>query len=164
MNKDTIRKIRSMITSTSIPEEISALYLLASSVETISRDVYRRIRSIYAWNGIVCTDNALLSGMNSYCEAVKLATSRFYKDIEPQIDGVTFSLFYDPNKPDTAEEGANAYDNFSDDANEMCRLLLLYIDRTARNKESFEKVFTMIRDLPSCGIFKDEDISRFKQK
>lgn len=65
-----------------------------------------------------------------------------------------------PDAPDNAE----AYDGFSQDQLEVVRLLMLYVDRTARNNDAFAKVFATLRRMPGNGLFKDEDIARFKMK
>lgn len=160
--KADLKTIRKEIKESTIPEELKILYLLASSVELINADAYRRCQSVYIKHGVHLVDNPLLSGLKDYCEAVKTATWHFFHRIEPMVSGATFEAIYDREKPETIDEASEAYDQFSRDANEICRLMLLYIDRTARSEEAYGKVFKTLRQLPSSGIINDEDISRFK--
>lgn len=39
---------------------------------------------------------------------------------------------------------------------------MLYIDRTARDSDKAGKVFSLLEEMPSLEIFKEEDIRHFK--
>lgn len=162
MDKKLIKKIREEIKESSIPEELKVLYLMASATETLSQDAFRRCKAVYVKNGIKVTDNPLLTGLNDYCEAVMKASWHFFHRVEPQINSATFGAFYDRERPETTKDAVAAWDQFEADANEMCRLILLYVDRTVKNDVSCMNVFETLSKLPSCGLFSDEDIARFK--
>lgn len=150
MDKEILKKIHANIDNSTIPEEIKALYEMASATELMSVQVFERIRAIYTKNGYRCAENDLLKGINDYCKAVKTASFLFAQRIEPQIFNATYNL-----------AGSKAYDWFNSDTNELCRLILLYIDRTARNNENYTKVFDFLQDLPTCGIFKEKDVEKY---
>lgn len=57
-----------------------------------------------------------------------------------------------------------SYQSHQMDANEACRLMLLYWDRCFNNFDNVNKAFASIRELPSCGIFSEEDIERYRLK
>ena len=59
---------------------------------------------------------------------------------------------------------AEACDNHSKDAYEVCRLLMLYIDRCWGDEEAANKVIACLEGLPTCNIFEDEDIERFRMR
>lgn len=153
MNKEILKNIRASIDNSTIPEEIKALYELAAATELMNTQVFERIRAKYIRNGYRCTENDMLKGINDYCKAVKMASFLFSQRIDPAIFNATYNV-----------AGSKAYDWFNSDTNELCRLILLYIDRTARNNENYEKVFSFLQGLPSCGIFKDEDVKKYVQK
>jgi hypothetical protein len=165
MDKDTRANIYAEINSSTIPEMLKALYMMASATETLSQHSFQRIRAVFMRNGIVPKGNDLLSGINNYCKYVKLASTQFFSSVEPQIRGATFDALYDAkNGQKTIGSAVAAYDGFDSDALELIRLVLLYIDRTAKNDENYAKVFKTLRMLPSSGLFTDSDIARFKQK
>lgn len=150
MDKATKDKIRKDIDKSSIPDEVKVLYEMAGATELISTQVFERIKSVYAKNGYKCSENELLSGINEYCKAVKRASFLFFQRIEPSVCGATIDVY-----------GSKSYDWFNSDINELCRLVLTYIDRCARNNENYDKVFESLNGLSSCGIFSDEDINRY---
>ena len=153
IDKETKKRIWSEIEASTIPEEIKALYLLADAVETMSTQIFERIKMVYVKHGYKLNENELLTGINDYCKSVKLASFHFFQKIEPQVSGATFDI-----------GGTVHYDNFNGWANELCRLTLLYLDRCAGDKEVFAKTFTMLRRCKSGGLIKDEDISKYKMK
>lgn len=163
--KEVQAKIHADVDASTIPEMLKALYMMANATEILSQQSYQRIRAVFARNGVVPKGNDLLTGINNYCKSVKLATTQFFHYIEPQVSGATFDVLYDRENPQkTASVAAAAYDDFDSDSCELIRLVLLYIDRTAKNGENYAKVFKLLRTMPPGGLFTDEDISRFKQK
>ena len=158
MNKDQEKAIRESIKASSIPDEIKVLYLMANATELINTQVFERLKRIYRQHGYTISENELLTGITQYCKYVRMATFQFFQRIEPQISGATFFM-------DRSEGGgSDAYDGFNGDTNEICRLVMLYVDRTARNKDNFAKVFKTLRQMPSLGIIHDEDIAKYKMK
>jgi len=153
MDKDIKKKIWDEIDASTIPEEIKALYLMADATETMCTQIFERIKHVWAKHGWKCGENELLTGINEYCKSVKRASFLFYQRIEPQVSGATFDI-----------GGAEQYDNFNGWANEICRLVLLYLDRCAGDKEMFAKTFSMLRRSKSGGLIADEDISKYKMK
>lgn len=55
-------------------------------------------------------------------------------------------------------------DNHTKDAQEVCRLLMLYIDRCWGNEDAANKVIACLESLPTGNIFEDKDIERFRMK
>ena len=54
------------------------------------------------------------------------------------------------------------YDDNMADANECCRLLLLYWDKCFNNLDNVNAVFKFLRELPSAEIFDESDIEHYK--
>lgn len=159
--KETQKAIREEIGASTIPEELKVLYLMANATELMSTKAFIRLKSVFRKHGYTINENELLTGITQYCRMIKMATYHFFERIEPQIINATYSAgrYEDEPTGDIA-----AYDGFNQDTNEICRLVLLYIDRTARSKDGFAKVFKTLRQLPSSGLFNDEDITKYKIK
>ena len=155
--QDVRRAIRHDIAKSTIPQQLKVLYLMASATELLSQQSFQRIRAIFAQHGLQARENELLTGITQYCRFIKMATFQFFEKIDPLIINATWGQ-------DPSAGGASALDGFNEDANEICRLVLLYIDRAAQNNDGFAKVFKTLRQLPSSGLFRDEDIARFKMK
>ena len=164
ISKEKQSKIRSDIDSSTIPEMLKVLYLLANATETLSQQSFQRIKAVFVKNGVEPKENDMLTGINDYCRSVKLSVTQFYKYIEPHIKGATFDVFYERGDKEMIENAIASYDDFNSDSCELIRLILLYVDRTAKNNDNYAKVFKTLRMMPSCGLFEDKDIARFKQK
>lgn len=153
MNKETRKLIREKIGKSSIPDEVKLMYIVACACQYLVEHCDSRIRNVFASCGVKTRGNDLLSGLNDYSKAVKMASARFYDRIEGQIIGATYDI-----------GGAESYDSFNGDATELIRLMMLYIDRTAHDSGKAGEVFALLDKMPSLGIFKDEDIEHFKTK
>lgn len=156
--------INADIDASTIPSELKACYLLANALQLLVDNSFERIKAVFHKHGVITNRNNLLTGITDYCKMVRSASWQFFNRIEPQISGATFEAIYDRERPETAEHAAEVYDHFSESANEICRLLLLYIDRTAKSDEAYKTIFKALRRLPSGEIFMDNDYSRFKLK
>lgn len=153
MDKETRKKIWKYIEASTIPEEIKVLYLMADAVETMSTQIFERIKAVYVRHGYKLSENKLLTGIVEYSKTVKRSSFLFYNKIEPQVSGATFDI-----------GGTDSYNDFNGWANEICRLVLLYMDRCAADKSVFAKTFSMLRKLPSGSLIDDKDISKYKMK
>ena len=158
VTKEKNQAIRDAVKQSTIPDELKVLYLMANATELMNVQIFERLKHVFRENGYTISENELLTGITQYCRYIKMATFQFFQRVEPQITNATFFM----DREDGG--GAQAYDGFNGDTNELCRLILLYVDRTARNKEGFAKVFKTLRQMPSCGFFKDEDIAKYKMK
>lgn len=56
------------------------------------------------------------------------------------------------------------YDHHSQDAMELCRLYLLYIDRCWDDEDAANKVVGFIADMPSGDLFDEKDIEHYRMK
>ena len=158
--RETQKAIRAEISASTIPEELKVLYLMANATELMSTQAFIRLKKVFAKHGYTINENELLTGITSYCKMIKMATYHFFERIDPQIQNATFFADRYEDEPGNSV----AYDGFNDDTNEICRLVLLYIDRTARSKDGFAKVFRTLRQLPSSGLIHDDDIAKYKMK
>lgn len=57
-------------------------------------------------------------------------------------------------------EDGRAYSNVIADANELIRLIMLYVDR-AHTEDGYYKIFRFLRSLPENGLFPETYIKRF---
>lgn len=128
MNKETRKLIREKIGKSSIPDEIKLMYAVASACQCMVEHCDSRIRSVFASFGVKTSGNDLLSGLNDYSKAVKMASARFYDRIEGQIIGATFDI-----------GGAESYDGFNGDATDLyaclCSILTGQQGTTTKQKK-----------------------------
>lgn len=153
--------IYSDVQSSTIPEELKAIYIMANATELMSAQAFERLKHVFRKHGYIINENQLLTGITQYCKMIKMASYQFFQKVEPQIMNATF---FAGRYEDDTTGNVSAYDGFNEDSCEICRLVMLYIDRTAKNNDGYAKVFKMLRQLPPGGIFKDEDISKYKMK
>ena len=64
---------------------------------------------------------------------------------------------------EAVHENTSRFDGFRADANELLRLVLLYVDRS-HTEDGFYKIFRYLRSLPENGIFSEEDVAKFEFK
>ena len=160
MDKKTLDAIHEDIDSSSIPEEMKLMYLMASATQSVVLHVYDRIKSAYLNHGWVTTGNDHLKGLNDYCKAVKKACIDFEHRIEPQINDATWGVGLDESE----EGGIIAFDGFNAKANEFVRLLLNYMN-TLEPEKMYKAVFTTLRKNASPHpVFDNKVISHFKIK
>lgn len=57
-----------------------------------------------------------------------------------------------------------AFNNHAKDAYELCRLLMLYLDRCWDNEEAATEIVNFISGIKSGDIFSDKDIERFRMR
>lgn len=146
------------IHTSSVPNEIKLMVQMANGTMAVVEDVFSRVKGIYARHGFRPTnDNEILKGMTDFCKAVKAAEFHFFNRIEPLITDATF---YGGDDQKDGLTGAQRYDAFNGAANVGVRLLMLYADRV-KDEEGYGKLFKMLRQMPTRGIFSDEDIARF---
>ncbi len=145
------------IYSSTIPNEIKLMVQMANSTFVVVNDVFSRIKGVYAKHGFRPTnDNEILKGLTDFCKAVKAAGYHFFNRIEPLITDATFYS----GDGDDGMTGSQRYDAFNGAANIGVRLLMLYADRVC-NEETYGKLFKTLRQMPTRGVFSDDDIARF---
>lgn len=157
INAEAAKAADKDIHSSSIPNEIKLMVQLANSCQVCVEDVFSRIKGVYAKHGFRPTnDNEILKGLTDFCKAVKAAGYHFFNRIEPLIVDATFNS----GDHDDGLTASQRYDAFNGAANIGIRLLMLYADRVC-DEETYAKLFKTLRQMPSRGIFSDEDIARF---
>ncbi len=161
--KEAKAAIRADIEATSLTEEMKMMYLLAGATQSVVENVMNRLRAIYRKNGLVIRENEMLSGLNDFCRCVRQAGFHYYNRVDNHVINCTWGMGRDEDHPD-APGNTEAYEGFMEDQLEVVRLVMLYIDRTALNNDAFARVFKTLRNLPSGGVFKDEDVAMFKMK
>lgn len=157
INAEAAKAADKELHSTSIPNEIKLMVQMANSCQVVVEDVFNRIKGVYAKHGFRPTnDNEILKGLTDYCKCVRAAGWHFFNKIDPLITDATF---YGGDDED-GMTGSQRYDAFNGAANIGVRLLMLYADRIC-DKGTYGKLFKTLRQMPTRGIFSDEDIARF---
>lgn len=160
MTKEELQAIHDDIDSTSIPEEMKLMYLMANATQSVVLHVYDRIKAAYLRHGYSTDENPLLKGLNDYCKTVKRACVLFEDKIQPQIDNATWGIGLDENE----EGNVIAYDGFNAKSNEFVRLLENYMN-AADPEKMYKAVFTTMRRNASPNpLFENKVISHFKMK
>lgn len=88
----------------------------------------------------------------------KRAYSNFRKAVESAA--YWYGEAFDEDLIKAAEENAGKLDGYRQDANELVRVAMLYIDRTT-TQEMYENVMKYLHDMPEGGIFSDKEIGKF---
>lgn len=159
INNEAAKAADKDIFSSSIPSEIKLMVQMANSCQVVVEDVFNRIKGVYAKHGFrPVNDNEILKGLTDYCKCVKAAGFHFFNKIDPLITDATFY-----SGDDEEMTGIQRYDAFNGAANIAVRLLMLYADRVG-DEETYSKLFKTLRQMPTRGIFSDEDIARFTNK
>ena len=160
MTKEELKAIHDDIDTTSIPEEMKLMYLMANATQSVVLHVYDRIKSAYIRHGYITAENPLLKGLNDYCKTVMKACLDFERKIQPQIDNATWGVGMDENE----EGNIVAFDGFNAKSNEFVRLLQNYMN-AADAEKMYKAVFTtMRRNAAPNPLFENKVISHFKMK
>lgn len=131
---------------------LTTMMMCATATQMILEDFDSRFRDKTAEAAWRHTHKMALSQIRKNIEGCrKLYDQYFQRDLDKMF---TKSGSYD----------VTSYDNHQMDAQEVCRLLLLYVDRCFYNFDNGAKVFDFIEGLPSGDIFIKEDIEHYKMK
>lgn len=140
------------IVSSSIPEEIALVALIATAADRMLRDIDDRIRAIYATAGIIGersdTTDSMLTGLGRYSEALKGCVRYFEQCLEPKLTRATYNAY-----------GAKAYDRWFGSAATACRLLMLMRDRGCVGDQT-ARIEAYMKSLESAGKFSEDDLKR----
>lgn len=159
MNKETKLAIFDAIDNTDIPEEMKLMYLFASATQSLVQHVRARIGGVYFNYGYTCKENDLLSGLHDYCNNVKIASTKFYEKVNPQIDSATWGVGMDED----GNGNVVAFDGFHAKDNELIRLAMNYMN-CENAEEAYDKTFTLLRRMSTNRCFENKTISHFKTK
>lgn len=160
MKQIDIKAIHKEIESSSIPEEMKLMYLMAAATQNVVLHVFDRIKSVYIRHGYICKENELLKGLNDYCKTIKKACTKFEDMIQPQINNATWEVGLDENEKGNLE----AFDGFNAKSNELVRLIQNYMN-AADPETMYDAVFRTMRRLASPNPpFENRVISHFKMK
>ena len=140
-NPESIKQIKSA--TAIIGDELKLAYNIAFAIDILFNDIARKITSL---GGFRFEKKKRFS---DFTNAVKNTLYRyeacgFDEDFMAATDGDWWKL-----------------DGYRQDANEIIRVLMLYIDRTT-SWEVYKKVIDFLTELPEGGIFSKEDIAHFE--
>lgn len=155
MNKKVEEEIENEISESTITTEMIACTLLCNSLDIFIRDVDTRIRAIYRKHGMnvkIAAGDNIITGMSRYSKAVHNALYWYERDVEPRITDATFNT-----------TGLAAYDDFRYSANEICRLIMMVIDR-GKHENAMVQMFDFLQAMKPGDRFTEEDFDRFFMK
>ena len=85
---------------------------------------------------------------------------KHYQRCVEQARGYMEKFGLDTSCWEAVDEDARKYSNIIADANEMIRVIMLYVDR-AHSEDGYYKIVRFLRALPEQGIFPEKYIARF---
>lgn len=147
----TQEEINKIINASTLPLKENLLYILAEKMRTLRNDIeadIQTLRMMYRTNQID-VDRKVFREFEDYVMLTQRAKLIFDKVFDVQMDN-----------------GLNwkDKDRLREDANELLRLDLLFIDRAALDLDHANSIFKYIRSLPSSGIISEKEIARFNFK
>lgn len=123
--------------------EVTVLHLMLQAATVLVEDIDQQLRREGA----------------SFRQDKKKALKDYTRCIE-QATAYMEKFGLDTSCWQAVHEDGRKYSNIIADANELIRLVMLYVDRT-RSEEGFYAIFRHIRSLPEGGVFPDWFIGRF---
>lgn len=159
--KNTMKKAVEAIAShidnnTNIGYKLVVLYGLANAMQTMANSIDMEIRSIYRSVGIPNVTHGMgegeLMGLKMYNQNIRGAVHWFFKEIERKTQFIAYG--------EDDKVNAHAYDKIAEDANELCQLILAYVDRTKLEENA--DLLELIKSRKEGGIFTQHDIEKFK--
>ena len=123
--------------------EVSILHVMLQAVDVIIEDI----------------DQQLHAQSASFRQDKKMYFKHYQRCIE-QARGYLEKFGLDTSCWEAVGKDSRRYSNIIADANEMVRLILLYVDRS-HTEENYYNIFRFLRSLPENGIFPERFIGRF---
>lgn len=125
---------------------INIAYALASAAYCIMHDVDRRLQAEEGAH-LRQDKRRKFSQLMADMKAIKIREERIDEDVFEALAGEY-----------------RDYEYWQQDYNEICRLMLLWIDRCDNDDDAKNSIFKALRELPTTGIFEESDIDRFRLK
>lgn len=152
MTKEQVRKPRVTFPSgkflNAADIKVNLMHLVARALDILVTDTVNTLRDGgYEWQ------RESKQAFKRYVKCVEDSCYWFEKAIEDEVEDAVAN----------SGEGWELYDSYLEDANEIVRLLLLYMDRS-HDLSNRDKIFRFIREIPEQGLFTDEEIDRFRMK
>lgn len=122
--------------------KINLCYLAVSAIMMLLRDV----------------ENDLRMERDGLKNELKQRYSDLYRAIERVIQ---MEDKFDHDVTASCGDDWQKYEFWQEDYNSLCRLLMLWADRTLNDKDAENAVFKAIRSIPSKGVFTEKDIEWF---
>lgn len=131
--------------SSLIGNELRLAYSLSMAVDTLMNDIALRIRHLGGFK------RERKMNFATFCDCVRKAMV-WWEKCEFEKEFITMS-----------EGDMNRLDGFRQDANEIIRFVMLYIDRTGseETRDAIEKILT---EADSFNIFNESDLARFSYR
>lgn len=127
---------------------VNLMHLTARALDILVTDTVNTLTAgQYEWQ------KESKQAFNRYIKCVKDSCYWFQKAIEEEVEYAV----------DKSGEGWDLYDSYLEDANEIVRLLMLYMDRS-HELANRDKVFRFLREIPEQGLFTEQEIDKFRMK
>lgn len=122
---------------------INVLHLMLQASSVLVEDIDQQLR----WQG------------DKFNREKKMYFKHYQRCIE-QARGYMEKFGLDTSCWEAVGEDSRKYSNIIADANELIRLVMLYVDR-AHSEDGYYKIMRFVRSLPENGIFPERYIARF---
>lgn len=131
------------IEQTPLGWSVNVLHLLLQASSVLIEDIDQQLQ----WQG------------SKFHQEKKKHFKNYQRCIE-QARGYMEKFGLDTSCWDAVGEDSRAYSNVIADANELIRLVMLYVDR-AHSEDGYYKIMRYLRSLPENGLFPEKYIARF---
>lgn len=123
--------------------ETNVMYVLLRAAAHLVYDIDKRLKT--AKMCFSKTKARQIACLNKYVDDLKSEFEKLEKDYTNNLIG-------------------SEYDIMIRDALETLRLVLYYGDRCGSSAENRDKIFELLKSMPSAGIISEEDINRFNMR
>jgi len=132
---------------------MTIMYTGALSNVLLLEELSRQLERQGGFDKYVRERKKLFNQIREHAKAMRV----LYTKLEPDYD----LAFTDK---ENGKYSAKSYDDNMRDANELCRLMLLYWDKCFQSEKNMNLVFAHLRRLKGMGTFTDCDIEKFRLK
>lgn len=143
--------------------KVNLLNILSASLMCLVTDIDNDLRKIKLQDGSTLHFKHEKKALyNAFCSYLRNGIRDFHNGAV-QAEITYNKLDIDGQVWNIVGGNADCYDNFTADAKELLRAMMLYFDR-ARTDKGFYSIFRFLRELPSGGVFPDSEIEKFNFK
>lgn len=125
-----------------IGNELKLAYNFAQATDILLASIGRRLKQFGGMR------QEKKQNFNRFTKAVKDAAYWYERAFEGDLEAATCGEW-------------SRLDGYRQDANELIRVMMLYIDRTTTYK-TYGEVMEYLRNLPEGGLFSAEDVKRYE--
>lgn len=125
-----------------IGNELKLSYNLAQAIDILINSIERRTKKV---GGL---KQEKKKAFKQFTDLIRSASYWFDRAFEKDLEKATCGEY-------------KKLDGYRQDANELIRILMLYIDRTT-TYDSYKRIVDSLKNMPEGGVFSENDIKRYE--